>query len=175
MQLKRRDILFGLVGASLPLIAASCAEQSSNSAEGSARNSPEASPSNVSAAGTTIRIGYQKATELDLLRSRGILNQRIKDLGGAVEWSLFPSGPPMLEAMIADKIDFGGVGESPPILSQAAGGKFYYVSVTPLSSETQDIVVLKNSSIQTPADLKGKKIAFQKGSSAHYLEPIRKP
>jgi len=75
----------------------------------------------------------------------------------------------MLEAMNAGKIDFGGVGESPPIFAQAGGAQFYYVSATPLSPQTQDIVVLKNSPIQSAADLKGKQIALQKGSSAHYL------
>ena len=71
--------------------------------------------------------------------------------------------------MNAGKIDFGGVGESPPIFSQAAGGQFYYVGFTLWSSESQDIVVSKNSPIQTSADLRGKKVVLQKGSSAHYL------
>lgn len=165
MQFKRRTVLSGLVGLSLPLIVSSCTDNSSKTATS---QSPEPASSNTTGS-TTVRIGYQKATELDLLRSRGNLDKRIKDLGGTVEWSLFPAGPPMLEAMNAGKIDFGGVGESPPIFSQAAGGQFYYVSYTPLTAESQDIVVAENSDIQTPADLKGKKVALQKGSSAHYL------
>lgn len=175
MNLKRRTVLSGLIGFGIPLIAASCTSNSStssNSPEPSAdlaTPAPAASNSPSRSTGSTVRIGYQKATELDLLRSRGNLDKRVQALGGAIEWSLFPSGPPMLEAMNAGKIDFGGVGESPPIFSQAGGGQFYYTSFTPLSPETQDIVVPKDSSIQTPADLKGKKIAFQKGSSAHYL------
>lgn len=172
MNLKRRTVLSGLVGLSIPFIASSCTS-SSHSSHSTADHSPAASPtanaSPASAAGTTVRIGYQKATELDLLRSRGNLDKRITDLGGAVEWALFPSGPPMLEAMNAGKIELGGVGESPPIFSQAAGGQFYYVGYTLWSAKSQDILVLKNSSIQTPADFKGKKIVFQKGSSAHYL------
>lgn len=67
------------------------------------------------------------------------------------------------------QIDFGGVGESPPIFSQAAGGQFYYTSYTPLSAQSQDIVVRQDSPIRSAADLKGKKVAFQRGSSAHYL------
>jgi sulfonate transport system substrate-binding protein len=178
MRLKRRTVLQGLMGLSLPLIAASCTSQSSSTQSGSTQsglNSPssinaQVSPSPTAAsAAKTVRIGYQKATELDLLRTRGNLDKRIQDLGLTVEWALFPSGPPMLEAMNAGKLDFGGVGESPPIFSQAAGGQFYYVSVSALSPETQDIVVPQNSSIQTVADLKGKKIALQRGSSAHYL------
>lgn len=165
MQLKRRTVLFGLAGFSLPLIATSCTNKASNSTAGSSQAVSNTAP----AGATTIRIGYQKATELDLLRSRGNLDKQIQTLGGNIQWALFPSGPPMLEAMNAGKIDFGGVGESPPIFSQAAGGQFYYVSATPLSPESQDIVVLKNSSIRTPADLKGKRVALQRGSSAHYL------
>jgi sulfonate transport system substrate-binding protein len=163
MYLNRRTVLSGLAGLSIPLIVSSCTSNSSPTAENSS-----ASPSG-SATASTVRIGYQKATELDLLRSRGNLDKRLKELGGAIEWSLFPSGPPMLEAMNAGKIDFGGVGESPPIFSQVAGGQFYYVGYTLWSSSSQDILVLKDSSIQSPADFKGKKIVFQKGSSAHYL------
>ncbi|HEY9627043.1 MAG TPA: aliphatic sulfonate ABC transporter substrate-binding protein [Coleofasciculaceae cyanobacterium] len=162
MQLKRRTFLSGLIGFSLPLMAASCTSSSNSSSQPSlAASSP--------VAGGTVRIGYQKATDLDLLRTRGELDKKLKEVGAAVEWALFPSGPPMLEAMNAGKIDFGGVGESPPIFSQAAGGQFYYVSNIPLAGETQDIVVPADSLIQTAADLKGKKVALQKGSSAHYL------
>ena len=171
MYLKRRTVLSGLIGLSIPLIASSCSSGASDS-----KTASQVSPSLVShslvspsTGNTTIRIGYQKATELDLLRTKGELDQKLKDLGATIEWSLFPSGPPMLEAMNAGKIDFGGVGESPPIFSQAAGGQFYYVGFTLWSSESQDIVVAKNSPIQTPADLKGKKVVLQKGSSAHYL------
>ena len=160
MYLKRRTVLSGLIGLSIPLIASSCSSGASDS-----KTTSQGLPS----AGSTIRIGYQKATELDLLRTRGELDKKLKDLGAIAEWALFPSGPPMLEAMNAGKIDFGGVGESPPIFSQAAGGQFYYVGFTLWSSESQDIVVAKNSPIQTPSDLRGKKVVLQKGSSAHYL------
>ena len=165
MNLKRRTVLSGLIGFSIPLIASSCTSGSSTSTN----TSPASSSAAASAAGTTIRIGYQKATELDLLRTRGELDKQLKDLGATAEWALFPSGPPMLEAMNAGKIDFGAVGESPPIFSQAAGGQFYYVGAMLWSPASQDIVVAKDSSIRSPADLKGKKVVLQKGSSAHYL------
>ncbi|MBI4784332.1 MAG: aliphatic sulfonate ABC transporter substrate-binding protein [Oscillatoriophycideae cyanobacterium NC_groundwater_1537_Pr4_S-0.65um_50_18] len=166
MLLRRRTVISGMIGLSIPLIASSCTRNSSNTS--TSQIAPSAAAS-VTSTGQSIHIGYQKATELDLLRTRKELDKKLSELGATVEWALFPSGPPMLEAMNAGKIDFGGVGESPPIFSQAAGGQFYYVSVTPLSAASQDIVVSKDSVIQTPADLKGKKVALQKGSSAHYL------
>lgn len=169
MGLKRRSVLSGLVGLSIPLIAASCANSSPQSV-----NSPEASAGSAPATGESagskiVRIGYQKTTELDLMRTRGELDKQLQALGASVEWSLFQAGPPMLEAMNAGSIDFGGVGEAPPIFAQAAGGQFYYVGVFTYGPETQDIIVANNSSIQTSADLRGKKVALQRGSSAHYL------
>ncbi|WP_416668919.1 aliphatic sulfonate ABC transporter substrate-binding protein [Egbenema bharatensis] len=166
MKLKRRDVLYGLVGLSIPLIASSCAGGDSNSTE------PATGTGNATAEPTDsriVRIGYQKTTDLDLLRTRGELDRRLQELGSSVEWSLFQSGPPMLEAMNAGSLDFGGIGDAPPIFAQAAGGEFYYVSVIPYGPETQDIIVPANSSIQSPADLRGKKVALQRGSSAHYL------
>ncbi|MDX2272488.1 MAG: aliphatic sulfonate ABC transporter substrate-binding protein [Cyanobacteriota bacterium] len=115
------------------------------------------------------KIGYQRFSELDLLRFRGELEKRIGEQGWSVEWVFFQSGPPMLEALNAGSLDFGGVGETPPIFAQAAGTQFYYLASTPRGALTQDIVVPKDSPIQTVADLKGKKVALQKGSSAHYL------
>lgn len=173
MQIKRRTVLSGLVGLSIPLIAASCANQSTESAD-SAANSAEATPgsastTNGSAGAKTVRIGYQKTTDLDLIRTRGELDQQLQQLSASVEWSLFQAGPPMLEAMNAGSVDFGGVGEAPPIFAQAAGGQFYYVGVYTYGPETQDIIVPQNSSIQSAADLRGKKVALQRGSSAHYL------
>lgn len=165
MKLNRRTLLYGLIGLAVPPVMASCTRSSTTTSSQPAPN--ESAP--AASGGKAVRIGYQKATELDLLRSRGNLDRQLQQQGVAVEWSLFPSGPPMLEAMNAGKIDFGGVGESPPIFAQAAGGQFYYVGYTPLSPASQDIVVAKDAAIQSAADLKGKKVALQKGSSAHYL------
>jgi sulfonate transport system substrate-binding protein len=169
MQIKRRTVLSGLVGLSIPFIAAGCANQSSESA-----NAPDATTSSSPAssgdtASKLVRIGYQKTTDLDLMRTRAELDRRLQAAGASVEWSLFQAGPPMLEAMNAGSIDFGGVGEAPPIFAQAAGAEFYYVSVHTYGPETQDIVVAQDSPIQSAADLRGKKVALQRGSSAHYL------
>lgn len=167
MQIKRRTVLSGLVGLSLPWIAASCASSPTESE--TPGTSSSTSPTAGSAGAKTVRIGYQKTTDLDLIRTRGELDRQLQAQGASVEWSLFQAGPPMLEAMNAGSIDFGGVGEAPPIFAQAAGGQFYYVGVYTYGPETQDIIVPQNSSVQSAADLRGKKVALQRGSSAHYL------
>lgn len=116
-----------------------------------------------------IRIGYQKWGTCSILKSRGTLETALTRLGGSVEWIEFPSGPPLLEALNAGGIDFGHTGDSPPIFAQAAGVPLVYVGASTPCPENSGIVVAKDSPIKTLADLKGRKIAFTKGSSAHTM------
>jgi sulfonate transport system substrate-binding protein len=62
------------------------------------------------------RIGYQKAANtLVLLKAHGTLEQRLRPLGIEVTWSEFTAGPQLLEGLNVGSIDFGYVGEVPPI------------------------------------------------------------
>lgn len=133
-------------------------------------SSPSPTPSVAAASpkNQAVRIGYQKSSELAILKSRGDLEKRLNKEGYTVTWNLFQAGPPLLEALNTGNVDFGGTGELPPIFAQAAGAKLTYVASTDRNPETQAIVVAKDSPIQQVADLKGKKVAFVKGSSAHY-------
>jgi sulfonate transport system substrate-binding protein len=117
-----------------------------------------------------IRIGYQKYGTLILLKAKGSLEARLKPLGYRVAWAEFPAGPPLLEALNAGAIDFGSVGETPPIFAQAAAGaRLTYVAHEPPAPRGEAILVPKDSPIRTVADLKGKKVALNKGSNVHYL------
>ncbi|ATA60898.1 nitrate ABC transporter substrate-binding protein [Geobacillus stearothermophilus] len=120
-------------------------------------------------ASEVIRIGYQKYGTLNMLKARGDLEKRLKKLGYTVQWSLFPGGPQLLEAMNAGSLDFGHTGEAPPVFAQAAGTPLLYVATTPPNPAAEAILVPKNSPIRTIADLKGKKVALNKGSNVHYL------
>ncbi|HHU8100583.1 TPA: aliphatic sulfonate ABC transporter substrate-binding protein SsuA, partial [Escherichia coli] len=55
------------------------------------------------------------------------------------------------------------------IFAQAAGADLVYVGVEPPKPKAEVILVAENSPIKTVADLKGHKVAFQKGSSSHNL------
>ncbi len=115
------------------------------------------------------RIGYQKASTILLVaKQRGSLEKRLKDLGVTnVKWVEFQFGPPIIEALNAGALDLGALGDIPPISAQAAGSDLVYVAATPAA--TTAIVVPKGSAIQKVEDLKGKRIAFGKGSTAHNL------
>ncbi|MBR2117351.1 MAG: sulfonate ABC transporter substrate-binding protein [Afipia sp.] len=116
-----------------------------------------------------VRIGFQKYGKLVLLKSKGSLEPKLKALGYNVVWTEFPSGPPLLEALNVGAIDFGNTGEAPPIFAQAAGAPIQYVAYEPPAPQGEAILVPKDSPLKTVADLKGKKVALNKGSNVHYL------
>ncbi|MET3494243.1 aliphatic sulfonate ABC transporter substrate-binding protein [Variovorax boronicumulans] len=115
-----------------------------------------------------LRIGNQKGP-LNILKSRGTLEKRLAPLGVAVKWTEFNAGPVQLEALNVGSIDFGDVGEAPPIFAQAAGAPLAYVAATLPRPRSEAVLVPKGSAIKTVADLKGKKIVLNKGSNVHYF------
>jgi len=116
-----------------------------------------------------VRIGFQKYGKLVLLKSKGTLEDKLKAAGYKVVWTEFPSGPPLLEALNVGAIDFGNTGEAPPIFAQAAGAPIQYVAYEPPAPKGEAILVPKDSKLTSLADLKGKKVALNKGSNVHYL------
>ncbi len=54
-----------------------------------------------------LRIGFQKAGLLAVLKAQGSLEQKLKPLGYTVSWYEFPAGPQLLEALNTNNIDFG--------------------------------------------------------------------
>jgi len=119
-------------------------------------------------AAAELRIGFQKGSiNLALLKSLGLLEQRLTNT--RVSWVEFPAGPQLLEALAVGGVDFGGVGDSPPVFAQAAGKDLLYVGAEPAKPDSSAILVKPDAPLKTLADLKGKRIAAQKGSSAHFL------
>jgi len=116
-----------------------------------------------------VTVGFQKYGNLILLKGHGGLEGRLAPLGFKVEWREFPSGPPLMEALNAGAIDFGHAGETPPIFAQAAGVPFVYAAYEPPAPQGEAILVPKNSPLKTLTDLKGKKVALNKGSNVHFL------
>ena len=116
-----------------------------------------------------VRIGYQKYGTLVLLKARGSLEKRLAPLHIEVQWTEFPAGPQLLEGLNVGSIDFGTVGEAPPIFAQAAGADLVYVGNEPAAPAAEAVIVPRNSPIKSVAELKGKKVAINKGANAHYL------
>lgn len=116
----------------------------------------------------SLRIGYQKGSaSLVLAKEHQLLEQRFTHT--QIKWIEFPAGPQMLEALNIGALDVGSTGDIPPLFAQAAGADLLYIAAEPAKPQAEVIVVGTNSPIQAVAELKGKKVAFQKGSSSHNL------
>ncbi|WP_447650482.1 aliphatic sulfonate ABC transporter substrate-binding protein [Pseudomonas abietaniphila] len=117
---------------------------------------------------TSLRIGYQKGSiALVLAKEQGLLEKRFP--ATQVQWIEFPAGPQMLEALNIGALDVGSTGDIPPLFAQAAGADLIYIGAEPPKPQAETLLVPKDSPLHQVADLKGKKVAFQKGSSSHNL------
>lgn len=117
--------------------------------------------------GRTFRIGYQKNGILAVAKERGTIEARLAPLGIGVSWIEFSYGPPLLEALSLGSIDFGQTGDAPPIFAQSAGANLVYAAAQPGGGSGSAILLPSGSQIQNLSGLKGKRVAFAKGSSAH--------
>jgi sulfonate transport system substrate-binding protein len=113
--------------------------------------------------GVVLRVGDQKAGSRALLAAAGLLD----GTSYQIQWSEFSSGPPLLEALNANAIDIGAVGDTPPVFAAAGGNRITLVAATYSKPAGSAILVPKESSISSLAGLKGKKVALAKGSSAN--------
>lgn len=117
----------------------------------------------------TLRIGLQKYGTLAILKARGTLEKRLAPQGIDVRWVEFPAGPQLLEGLNVGSIDYGSVGEAPPIFAQAAGADLVYVAAEPPAPRSEAIVIPHDSTIGSVVGLKGRKVMLNKGSNVHYL------
>lgn len=115
-----------------------------------------------------LRVGHQKGW-FNILKGRGTLEQKLAPLGVSVTWVEFNAGPVQLEALNVGSIDFGDVGEAPPIFAQAAGTPLVYAGATQPRPKLEALLIPKDSPIRNVADLKGKRVAFNKGSNVQYF------
>ncbi len=114
-----------------------------------------------------VRIGIQQSlSPLWIAKEKGWYEEEFNKLGVEVEWIEFQSGPPQFEGLAAGKLDLTEVGNTPVIGGQAADVPFKEIAVTADGYLANAILVGADSGIKTIEDLKGKKIAVAKGSSA---------
>lgn len=118
---------------------------------------------------TTLNIGFQKYGILPILKAKGELEKNLAAQGVTVKWVEFPAGPQLLEGLNVGSVVFGEAGEAPPIFAQAANPNLVYVANQPPAPKAEALIVQKDSPIQSIQDLKGKRIALNKGSNVHYL------
>ena len=129
---RRPLILATLAPLAALVVLTGCTPATSAAAPAEAKIAVPASVPTKELAGLTLNVGDQKAGLETLLTAAGELT----DVPYDIKWSTFTSGPPLLEAVNAGAVDVGGVGNTPPIFSAAAGGKIAIISAGRASSES---------------------------------------
>jgi sulfonate transport system substrate-binding protein len=148
-------------------LAAACARDERTDALTEAAS---ASAAPTAKAPVTVKLGYQKIGAPFLLKQRSeSLAKRLEAHSARAEWIEFKHGPALLEALNANEVDIGYVGETPPVFAQASGVSFVYLASDPPAPKAEAIIVPKDSTVKGVADLRGKKVALNRGSNVHFL------
>ena len=122
-----------------------------------------------------LRIGFQKSSiNFAIAKQQKLYEKEFPN--AKISWNEFPAGPQILEALAVGSLDVGVTGDTPPVYAQAANKPLYYIAYEAAKPLASAILVPKDSKITKLNELKGKRIALQKGSSAHYLlvQAVRK-
>ncbi|RMO82267.1 ABC transporter, substrate-binding protein, aliphatic sulfonate [Pseudomonas syringae pv. philadelphi] len=110
------------------------------------------------------------ANQKSLLKVLLQVSGELKDVPYEIRFSEFPSAAPLGEALNAEAVDIGALGDAPYVFALGAGAPLKVVSITHAEGRfTTAVLVAKDSPIKTVADLKGKRIVTGRGSIGHYL------
>lgn len=112
-----------------------------------------------------LRAGDQKGGLHALLESAG----ELKNLSYDIKWAEFPAAAPLAEALNADAIDFGTIGDAPLLFSLAAGSRVKAFAANRSDAYGTAILVASDSPLKDAASLKGKRIATNRGSIGHFV------
>lgn len=115
----------------------------------------------VNVAHADILVGDQRGNARAVMEAAGVL----EGLSYEVQWHEFPNAAPVLEALASNHLDAGLLGDAPLTFAAASGVKAKAIFASEYLGN--GVIVGKDSSVKTAADLRGKKIATVKGSSGY--------
>jgi len=105
-----------------------------------------------------------------IAKRKGWLQEALQNAElGSVQWSTMRDGPLQNEAFAAGLIDVALTADTPAIIGRSAGLDIEVVALAATSPESLAILIPADSSVESVADLKGKKVAATKGSFCHHL------
>lgn len=112
-----------------------------------------------------VKAGDQKGNLRALLEAADELRQLPYD----IQWSEFPAAAPLAEALNAEAVDFGPIGDAPLLFAIAAGTRIKAFAVNRSDAYGTAVLVRPDSPFKTAADLKGKSIGTNRGSIGHFI------
>ena len=114
---------------------------------------------------TTLRVGDQRGNMRSVLEAADAL----RSVPYQITWTEFPAAAPLIEALNAEAIELGVVGDAPFTFGFAAGVPMRVIATRRSTQEGLAIVVPDKSPAHSLADLRGKRIATGRGSVGHFL------
>lgn len=165
--MKKSKIAFLILAGLMSIAALSGCGNSANSG-----NSNSNGKNNSTASAGELRIATQPspfAASIFVAKEKGFLDKELKKYNVKVKWTSFEAGPPMNEAFASGAEDIGVMGDVPIILAKSSGQKTVIFAGASYGEKTLALVIKLGSSIKSGEDLKGKKVAFVKGSYGHHL------
>lgn len=122
-----------------------------------------------------VRLGYAPNTfyaPILVAKQKNWVEEELATAGvsdATVKWQSFSAGPMMNEAIASGQLDVIFTGDFPAILGKANGFKIRLIGVSSSGYLSQAGVVAAKATIQSVKDLKGRKVATFKGTTAHHL------
>ena len=112
-----------------------------------------------------LKAGDQKGGLRALLEAAN----ELQNLPYEIRWAEFPAAAPLAEALNAEAVDFGPIGDAPLIFALAAGTRIKAFAVNRSDAYGTAVLVRPDSPLKTAADLKGKLIGTNRGSIGHFI------
>lgn len=116
-------------------------------------------------ASAVLRVGDQRGNQRAVLEAANLS----RDVPYQITWHEFPAAAPLIEAMNANAIDLGVVGDAPFTFGLAAGVKMKVIAARRSTQAGLALLVPKDLPVRSLADLKNKRIATGRGSIGHFL------
>lgn len=123
---------------------------------------PQAKPGSL--ADVTLRVATYKGNIEGVFDAAGVSNFPYK-----VSFAEFAGGNLIAEAINAGAIDLGSMSEIPPVFIAKSNNVMRLVAVRKADVNAQLVLVPQTSSIQTIADLKGRKVGIVRATTSHYI------
>lgn len=114
-----------------------------------------------------VRIGFLKLANAQLVAKAERLHENA--MGVPVRWIGFDTGGQVNAAIAAGEIDFGAVGGPPASIGVTRGLGYRGVVLLNMLEGVEGLVVRSALSVDSPAQLAGKRIATPFGSTSYYM------
>lgn len=86
-----------------------------------------------------------------------------------IKWSLFAGAPMLIQALAANAVDAGAIGDAPLAFAQDGTSTIRAIAGIQSDGTTTAIITRHDSPIHTVGDLKGRSIATLRAQTGHYL------